>query len=353
MAALLHDKRDEVKETLAQSPCTPPALLASLLTGDVTPKIRALTAKNPNTPPEVLAQLRRVEGPNPTEEDLAAYSTGTWFMRGLAVNHPRAPLSLLERFVCSPDRAERVLAAASKGASIEQLERLSIDKESTVREAIAQNPKTPAHLLEALSRDEDKWVRRYTARHPSTPAHVLRAFAELPLSENYPYELAKNPALPEELFSKILLKGQYFLQRDLLVNPATPRAILLEITGRLSNYSDDLVLLAKHPNAPLEAFTKLGDRCPKEALQNKEVLALPTQPKTLLKSLPVAFLRLLALQKETPPALLRWLSSHSHGEILVALAKSPSTPKDVLALLAESTLLKVKRALKSRKLAGY
>lgn len=307
-----------IRAGVAQNPKTPVAVLEQLATDDCV-EIRSRIARNRKTPVAVLEWLATDYEARVCSGVARNIKTPVWLLELLAKNeddricrgvagNPKSPASLLKWLASDRYFAVRIEVARNSNTTILLLEYLAIDRDRRVRSSVAKNPKTPGWLLENLALDSEGWVRSNVAKNPNTPATVLE---NLVIDDDCRVcsGVARNPKTPAWLLELLLTHPDFYqkppwnpIYRIAATNylKQNPRGLPL-VLENLTHYSDnplDRILALLHPKIPQSVLA--------ENLHNPE-----------------------------------WIERY-------AVAKNPSTPTEIVEILATDYNRVVRAAAKFR-----
>jgi hypothetical protein len=233
---------------------------------------------------------------------------------------------IIPQWAASDDVALRCRAAQHPELPREHLVDLSHDDSVRVRRWIAQREDAPGDVLRQLAEDINS-IQKQVARNANTPADVL-----IKLSEGYPRDLARNPAL-----ALLLVEPERMQQ--------IPRSACLQIA---SVYAVDLAWLrwaAHSSDVDLQRKAALHSRTPPDALLHlcdapvtiQQTVAgravLPEDVAERLSRSPSVFVREQLAQGECWPPPVFWRLAADESEIVRrSVATNPETPPNVLWL---------------------
>jgi|WetSurMetagenome_2_1015567.scaffolds.fasta_scaffold214540_1 hypothetical protein len=253
-----------------------------------------------------------------------------------------------------------------------------LKNEEYIQDIVASNPATPTDVLEIMAGRNVKEINRRLASNPSTPVDVLRGFLDDGEDkEVLTHRVAANSGTPESILLAIFKTGRF--KESLAGNPSIPVGLLdrlatsgigerKEVAGNKSAPEELLTSLATSTMKSLidleDTLNKMGKKWGEEGEEGKALLdrvkrnsrlcvrtlenisANPSTSKTTLKDI-----------KEFVDANANRFSQEYHVDILVAsrsrltsgeelrkiwlnnpdqqliinLARNPSTPPDILA----------------------
>ncbi|MEU2509138.1 hypothetical protein ABZ621_31120 [Streptomyces sp. NPDC007863] len=317
-----------VRRAVAENDATPPAVLASLLTGE-------------GLPPARHCRVCAVDGeatepfPLPGERCRGDHESAVGHLRESLLRHPGTPPHAAARFADDPRPLLRWALAQRVDLPREACVRLAADPIPRVRAALAENPALDDDLVRLLAGDPDPEIRRAAARHPRVALDVL-----VPLARTTPLGTGLLPRIAtasadetEDLVSSAepAARRLVALRRDL---PARAR-------DRLADDPDAKVAaaVAPHPGLSEERLRAMVVRHGRQVMTG--VAANPDTPAALLEELarhepPVrrALREIAGHPAATPPALLACLADARARPLA---AGHPALPPAVLrGLLADA-----------------
>ncbi|CAL9363481.1 hypothetical protein SUDANB120_00714 [Streptomyces sp. enrichment culture] len=157
----------EVRSAAALNECTPPGVLAALVTGEGLPPARSCPV------------CRRGEAPAPDESPARARCSGAHESAvhdtlERAARNPATPAAVAAGLAGHPSVLVRWALAERADLPQEAYERLGADPAPAVRRTVAGNPAIGEPLIRALAAcRDDADVLRAVARHPRLPLDVL------------------------------------------------------------------------------------------------------------------------------------------------------------------------------------
>lgn len=130
--------------------------------------------------------------------------------------------------------------------------------------------------------------------------------------------------------------------REITQNPNTSPELLRE----WANSSDGIVRknIAANPNTPPEVLWELGEKFPQEILNNPIFSLLLLEKPNLVEEIPYSTLKMILKEDSVPISFLNWAINQSDGEIFLAIAMNPQTPKEILDKLLHSDDIEIKEA---------
>jgi|GEM_PF-2430935 len=212
------------------------------------------------------------------------------------------------------------------------LKKLAFDEDYYVRGDVSENPNTPAEVLILLSKDSNSQVRNGVAGNPNTPAEILKSFTTDSDIE-IRYRLAGNPSTPGEILKLLISNYNNSILRAVARNPSTP----VEVIKLLANDSEDWFGQYVANN-----FNRYSDYSRSDVVSreyNRIIKNIAKNPST-----PIELLSLLANDadywmrryiSENPNAPGKILKSFADFEdrdngVYSLVAKHPNTPREVL-----------------------
>lgn len=272
------------------------------LAADTDPAVRWAAARNASTPGDALQAL--------ADDPL---------LHPLVLRNPECPPEVLAEVSNSDHYGQRWVVARNPNTPAEVLAVLAKDAERYVRSAVGENPSTTPEVLTALAADDDDHTVALVAANPATPPKVLAQLAadalggrRLESAAPTLDALARNPSTPPATLAGIADCDRHQVADGIAANPSTPGGVL----ERLAADWWQREAVARNPSAPAATLATLAtdtDRDVRAAVASN--LATP----------PEAFERLGQLTIADPSA--QW-------QISDALAANPSTPQEVLGLIA-------------------
>jgi Leucine rich repeat variant len=343
--------------------------------------VRLALGHRTDLPPEILALFRRAGAPR----QLVGYASprhgiapgelerlmrgGAW-ARGLVARHPCAPPVLLSQLAADLDVNIRCTVARNNATPPTVLSGLAGDEAGAIRKEAAYNRSTPLPVLERLARDHGYHVRSRVARNPSTSSAVvstlagdecwqvrrlvaLRPDASLEtlsrLAEDVEprvrFEVARHPAItptmierlsgdPDPVIGKILLRRADLsesLRARLASMPGIPRPARKESVAKNRAAEPEttppgtIAVPRDRSDLLLEGLLALLDKPELDTVQRAIALAHPILPQS----------RLSASFKAV-----NWIERF-------AVARNPSTPREVLQLMVKDANRLVRAAARS------
>ena len=319
---------------LARNPATPAQVL-ELLSSNDDPWIQAKAALNPALPEERRLVLLEALSKLPSERD-----------RKAAAENPATPKAVLEALSCDGRTDVRRAVASNPQCPPEALTRLAKDG-SDVQEALARNPNTPLEALVQLTASKFPQVRKRLAVHVHRCAELRRKLGADP-DEDVRASAASSPSLTSEMLDE-LLQG-YHLERDLMalfVHPNLRAASAQAIAEKLFNTSamqspwflQEMPKLGKDVQAAAKAGSVLTcfGKDPNRAVLAKRPLASTMalcagpylEPARIVKvagSTDWLVRAAVARKRDTPPNLLKKLSTDVHPLVSALACKSIAEP---------------------------
>ncbi|MEM8677681.1 MAG: hypothetical protein AAGF83_28055, partial [Cyanobacteria bacterium P01_G01_bin.67] len=302
----------KANQILAKRTDSPYALARVLETGDLNAKISA--AKNRKTPIQVLKQLAK-------DEDKT--------VRQIMAQNKNLPLDILLELADDSSVIVRSNLAYKNThskikTSVELLEKLARDESETVREKVAAHSDTPEEILIQLANDSSTRVKKALTGNLNTPVTVLN---HLGLEENLVNQ--RNPNTPGEVLAS---RVNNFLRSP---RQNDPRWKNLESTNK------GLVALLKHPvkgtQMPADTLAELANH--HYSPVRYRVAAHPNTPTYVLEKLArdsyVATIRAVASNVNTPPSALEYLANNGDLTTRISIVRHPNTPPEVLARMVE------------------
>lgn len=313
---LSEDRHSEIRTNIARLKDTPPEVLKSL-TSDHSVSVRRALAKNPTAPFDALEVLSQ-------DEDEAVCF-------GVATNVSANQVALMNLYEQSKFDFTKQLAK-HENSSPDLLLALSHHKDDLVRRAVAENQNAPTQVLSKLATDiQDKVSQKAKRRLVKQTAGFKPVHNEL----YFLREIAKDAKTAPEKLAELSQHEDYYIRKTVAENTSTPDEVLIELAkdsddwvkgGVLSRsrLSDDLIEIflsqptpyvlsrvLRYKNVPKIAIDKYynPDGCP-EILE-----ALASNPKMSVERLEL-------------------LAHHESWRVAVNVAKNPSTPSWLLAILA-------------------
>ncbi|NML50656.1 hypothetical protein HHL19_19270 [Streptomyces sp. R302] len=317
-----------VRRAVAENDTTPPAVLASLLTGEGLPPARRC---------RVCAVEGETTGPvlPPGERCGGDHESAVVHLRESLLRNPATPPQAAARFADDPHPLLRWAVAGRADLSRDACVRLAADPLPLVRAALAENPALDGDLVRSLADDPDPEIRRAVARHPRVPLDVL-------------VPLARTTALGTVLLPRIATAsadetGELVASAE----PAARRLVALRRdlpTGARDRLADDpdakvAAAVAPHPGLSEARLRAMVVRHGRQVMAG--VAANPDTPAALLEELarhqpPVrgALREIDRHRAVTPPALLVCLAD---ARARPFAAGHPALPPAVLrGLLADA-----------------
>lgn len=329
------DPEFAVRLASASHPMTPAHCLPKLM-ADIYPQIRAAARARPDAPTALKTLLAAQEADpcaplSPSEEE--ELCTLSEYSASLIARRPSTSPAQLLRLTKSRSMALHEITA-NPSAPPEALEIAAQNPYLPIQKNIAAHPNTPVKLLASMLTSEYKDVRTAARRNPNAPTKTLallwRAGADNSLAERAtPQTLLENDAAE-------LLLSRY--GRELLaVHPQSSAETLLQIVQRRELYDE----IAAHPNASLEVLQQLAQYSP------RQVAAHP-RAGPLLVALAESKLRgvrcMVAKHPQAPLEALQKLSTDWCREIRFAVAKNKNTSATLCALFAKDADWLIRRA---------
>jgi hypothetical protein len=193
---------------VAESPKTPPALLARLAAGESS-LIRSKLAKNPSTPAASLVELARRD----------------WYLASLVAQNINAPVALLVEL--STHEFIDVRKAVAHSTSIKEkalLKMLKAEKEPAVSHEIVQNPSLSPKSLYEISR-RNRTYHESIVKNPSASPETLRHIASQDPSEEVLAAIARHPQISSRLLEELSQSSSVLLRKNAAKNPTAPPAL--------------------------------------------------------------------------------------------------------------------------------
>ncbi|AIS02074.1 hypothetical protein [Streptomyces glaucescens] len=165
----------EVRCAVAANEATPPAVLASLITGEgLDPARRCLLCDGAEQPSgHGPRRPRPVQDLHPGASCDGSHQSVLYETQRRAVRNPATPAHAVMGFAGHPAAPLRAGLAARSDLSPRAARRLAGDPAPGVRAALAGNPALGDTLMRVLAADRDADVRRALAHHPRVPLDVL------------------------------------------------------------------------------------------------------------------------------------------------------------------------------------
>jgi len=350
----------------ARDPETDKDTLATLATSTVD-EVRRAAAGNASTGVDVIAALIQAAITSEAAERKRAIDLE------LYARHPSLTPSLFDKLLSLDDGdvswSDAVVRTVARHPALpaQEIDRLARHSRPWIREAASGNDSTPSNLLTNAATDDDVMVRRAVALHPRTDPAVLAKLAK-DKSEPVRIAVASNPRTPAAAMVRLVRTGVSPILHELAENPNLPSSI----AECLAHFSDSWVrrIIARHPNLPPLVRRKLA-RDEDSDVRAGVTLALDVDEVTLRLLLtdereevraaaavnPItdasanvdaseeALLVASARSPHTPAELLVELASHSISHVREAVAQNPAAPADVLSALADDELMFVRDAV--------
>lgn len=176
LAAHPHAK---VRRSVAVNEAAPPAVLASLLTGDGLPPPRSCAVCDQEPVPFVHDPHcdRRDCSLPPGAACDGSHESTVFAIQNAALWNPATPADAAAAFVGHPETLMRVALATRVDLPAPVYSRLAEDPVPWVRATIAENPSIGESLMRALAADRGDDVQRRLAHNPNVPLDVLSALA--------------------------------------------------------------------------------------------------------------------------------------------------------------------------------
>ncbi|RLK58664.1 hypothetical protein [Actinokineospora cianjurensis] len=178
VARLAGHPHAEVRKALAGNEVAPPAVLASLITGEGLPPLTGCLVCDRETVPFVHdRECPRADCDLRTGASCdGSHESTVWETHLLALGNPTTPLDAVIGFLDHPMWLFRERLAARPDLPPEAYRRLAADPVPGVRWALAENPAIGDAVIRELAR-EDTHVRRQVALNPRVPLDVLADLA--------------------------------------------------------------------------------------------------------------------------------------------------------------------------------
>jgi hypothetical protein len=309
-------------------------------------------AQNPSTPEAILARLAQHTEASVRAAVLRNPSAPFSVLARLGANdpggfweNPAALLFLLEDpgLLLRPSSPLSVALASFSGTPREILQSFVLSKQEELCRAVARNPALPENLFLTLYQMNLASVRSALAQNTATPTELLRRlFQEARFYDGVPSLLAQNPATPPDLLRAMAEGEDVRLRAAVVGNPALPKEFLLR-----------LVRLGSHPS--LSDISQ-----PDFSLRREEIEAVrggawlrilaaghPAAPDELrrkvLAEIPSARFQLPSIPW-LPPSFLEELGASPDATLRSYVARNPSTPEALVRALSRDALAPVRQA---------
>lgn len=394
---------DHVKMAVAGNPSTPPQTLDRLLdTSRTTSAMNRILAENPATSTQTRAFLfgvgkfretvvrtspqettaariaitRREQSAGRPVLNLLALDLDPSVRRAVAVA-PLADAAVLETLARDNEPSVSTAARARTTSDHSELVRLIETGDPTILEALARNPHTqseatpaiarallnvgdsvallllardvsaPHDVLEVLAVSADSAVRYATAINPSAPENALRTLAK-DAETRIRVVAARSSMLPLDSLVVLASDAEPTVRAAVAANPITPAEILLRLA------SDETPAVAEAVAKHEAATSTVLQRVAETQLEKRKGQFSRTGFRHAQPEFPLGALTAVAASSETPPEILRAISSSveqargslsTYGRgfenalereerVWVSIAANASTPADVLDRIA-------------------
>ncbi|BAZ11925.1 leucine rich repeat variant [Calothrix sp. NIES-4071] len=368
---LLSTGRNNIQETIARNPNTPPEIIGQLmarpgvgrqavsrnpnapasalseLAEDTNSATRSWVAENPSTPANILVQLAR----QPIEKTINNVST----VRETALKNPNFPPQ--ERY-----RLQLLMEEENETASAHQLMARRPDSPYALSQVVekgnqqakltaARSYKTPINILEQLAKDSDETVRQVVSQNSNLPLATLLELARDP-SINVRLGLVyKNPhqkrSTPVQLLEILAQDPSEQVRAKVAEHPDTPVEILIRLANDTSR--EVKTKLTGNPNTPVTILTRLGleENLVNVRNPNTPGSVLAQAIRTMSSKSIAEFIKHPVKGSQMPVETLTQLASHTDGSVRYRVACHPNTPATVLRQLARDSYVATVRAVAS------
>ena len=323
---LLLEKPDSkfVRLSLARSSTTELKTLENLAALEEEDILCAI-ARNISTPIHVLEKLADWE--QAYTEDGERFITK---VPAYVATNPNIPPVILDKLANHNESYVRQIVAENKNTLSTTLEKLAQKNPKHVLLKVGQNINTPVSALERLAGEKDREIRDVVIAHSHVSDMAIKIIEFM----------EEKSGTSEDILEKLSTDSRLHVQQMVAEHPLCPPQVLKQ----LSDHNDYMIIysVSSHPNTQSDILEKLTLKLVKSDKQNKRILKAERGNVNYR----IIYLNLFNHPHNTIFAKLQIITLELY-ESIEEIAKSKSTPDQVLNELAKQVLNKIDKYLNS------